>query len=91
MYPNPEKPENLYRFALCALRFTTTPIVAARIEASTIWELPGTTRAISTADSPATRAVKTCIRLLSSDLVTLNILTKYFITIRYNLNKILLS
>jgi len=26
-----------------------------------------------------------------SDLVTLNILTKYFITIRYNLNKILLS
>jgi len=26
-----------------------------------------------------------------TDLVTLNILTKYFITIRYNLNKILLS
>jgi len=28
---------------------------------------------------------------LITDLVTLNILTKYFITIRYNLNKILLS
>jgi len=39
----------------------------------------------------AFEAIRNLLIRVSPDLVTLNILTKYFITIRYNLNKILLS